>query len=97
MSKVINMKKIQEKTQIPSECVFLIDDRPENIEAVKLAGFSGILVDEKYGIRHDTVDSAKKIIDKCTVTSGSKFYDRHRLRLAIIIAIIILLLILCFL
>ncbi len=51
VSKVLNMKKIQEKTQIPFECVFLIDDRPENIEAVKLAGFSGILVDEKYGIR----------------------------------------------
>ena len=57
-SKVMNMDKIRKREQIDdARCLVLIDDRPENIEAVQEAGYSGILVNERRGIRKKTVDS----------------------------------------
>lgn len=56
-SKVINMQAIQQETRVHPRNIVLLDDRPENIEAVQRMGFAGIQVQEKYGIQKETVQT----------------------------------------
>ena len=49
--KVENMGSIAGRVGVQRRsCVVLVDDRPENIEAVERAGYTGILVNERTGI-----------------------------------------------
>lgn len=65
-SKVKNMHKINKREGIEdSRCLILIDDRPENIKAVEQAGFTGIRVDARRGIRKETVDEAIRRMRSC--------------------------------
>lgn len=62
-SKVINMRKIQHSAGVSDpRNVILIDDRPENVEKVRAAGFRAIEVDASQGIRRDTVDDALRMM-----------------------------------
>ena len=49
-SKVANMHKIQLATGTPRARIMLVDDRPENIRAVRMAGYAGHLVCPEQGI-----------------------------------------------
>tara|TARA_B110001450_G_C17531465_1_gene444822 strand:- start:305 stop:847 length:543 start_codon:yes stop_codon:yes gene_type:complete len=98
-SKVINMDKIRKRERIDdARCLVLIDDRPENIEAVQEAGYSGILVKERRGIRKKTVNKAQRIMRRCLAdqkTRGkcnddSDFIRRLLTRIVIIIGILFL-------
>ena len=72
-SKVTNMEKIRKKAGVDDpRCVLLIDDRPENIDAVEDAGFSGILVNERTGIRRKTVDKAQRLLRRCLADKRSR-------------------------
>lgn len=107
-SKVINMEKIMKMEKIKEKkCVVLIDDRPENIQAVRKAGFSAIKVHEGTGIQKETVDKAHRIINGC-LANHSKMRGvstmhgdncghtrRLLLRLAILAAIVLLLVLFC--
>jgi hypothetical protein len=62
ISKVINMQTIKSITNADPKKIVLIDDRPENILAVRNAGFSAIQVDDKYGVQHNTVREFKHIV-----------------------------------
>lgn len=58
-SKVINMRKIQYSAGVSNpRNVILVDDRPENVQEVRAAGFRAIEVEAARGIRADTVDDA---------------------------------------
>lgn len=85
-SKVINMHRIQKMsgTDDPT-CVMLIDDRPENIEAVHKAGFTAIPVDASTGIQSETVDAAIDVMRRC----NRQCPKRSRVRLVLIGLIII--------
>lgn len=53
------MRKIQRSAGVSNpRNVILVDDRPENVEEVRAAGFSAIEVEAAHGIRADTVDDA---------------------------------------
>lgn len=65
-SKVINMEKIYKHSGIQNKrCAILIDDRPENIKAVENHGYTGILVNDKTGIRKKHVDKIHRIMHEC--------------------------------
>ena len=66
-SKVVNMHTIQKNAAVyHPECVILIDDRPENVDAVREQGFKAIWVDASLGIRRETVDRAIKAMERCS-------------------------------
>ena len=50
------MKRIQHVLNLPPHRILLVDDRPENVDAVHRAGFAGLLVDADAGIGVDAVD-----------------------------------------
>lgn len=100
-SKVMNMDKIRKREQIDdARCLVLIDDRPENIEAVQEAGYSGIMVSEHRGIRKKTVDKAQRLMRRCLVDKKARgkcnddfdydFIKRLLTRIVIIIGILFL-------
>lgn len=103
VSKVMNMEKIARRERIDnSKCLVLIDDRPENIEAVKEAGFSAIQVNAHTGIRKRHVNRAQRLLRRCLIDKKSRgtcdanvsddgFLRRVLLRLVIVIAILLLL------
>lgn len=64
-SKVINMNRIQEMSGASKQCTILIDDRPENVDAVIAQGYGGILVDERTGITEKVADVAIQMMDSC--------------------------------
>lgn len=68
--KVKNMRRMQEETGVPSSCCILVDDRPENVFAVRKEGYSGILVDGRKGITRDTLEEIRSSILRCG--EGSK-------------------------
>lgn len=73
VSKVLNMEKIRRREQVDDpRCVVLIDDRPENIKAVRDAGYSAIKVNARTGIRSDTVNSAHRIMRRCLVDQKTR-------------------------
>lgn len=62
-SKVLNMRAIQRSARVAeSRNVILVDDRPENVEEVRRAGFGAIEVDALRGIRSETVDDALRMM-----------------------------------
>lgn len=62
------MRSIQKKANVSnSRCAILIDDRPENNEAVRRARFSAIPVNERTGIRKHTVDKAILKMRECSL------------------------------
>lgn len=63
--KVANMERIAHRAGVSRECAVLVDDRPENVRAVELAGFRGVLVDGRVGITHEVADEVKAILDRC--------------------------------
>ena len=66
-SKVKNMHTIKKMSNVHDpKCVILVDDRPENIKAVEDAGFTGIKVNDRTGIRKKTVDHAIDIMQQCS-------------------------------
>tara|TARA_B110000046_G_scaffold158354_1_gene170281 strand:- start:58 stop:606 length:549 start_codon:yes stop_codon:yes gene_type:complete len=66
VSKVMNMEKIRRREQIDDpRCVVLVDDRAENIKAVRAAGYSAIKVRSRTGIRRGTVNSAQRLVRRC--------------------------------
>ena len=93
-SKVLNMHRIQDLSGASKQCTILIDDRPENIDAVRASGFSGILVDERSGITNSVADHAIRMIDECSkpdcAPSSVGYSRRQFLRLVLIISIILL-------
>lgn len=68
-SKVKNMRAIQAASGAPARCIVLVDDRPENVDAVRAGGFAGVLVDEASGIRKETVEQCLRIVDSCCGSS----------------------------
>ena len=107
VSKVINMEKIRRREGIADpRCVLLIDDRPENIEAVNEAGFTGIKVNAKRGIREDTVDKVQRKLRSClsdkkqrgaaaTPDGACSKVPRLIARIVILLAILVLLHLVC--
>lgn len=93
-SKVLNMHRIQNMSGASKQCTILIDDRPENIDAVRASGFSGILVDEQSGITHGVADNAIRMIDECSNSNSAPSSGGHSrskmLRLALLVVIILL-------
>lgn len=67
-SKVRNMIEIAKAENVEESkraCTLLIDDRPENIKAIKREGFSGILVDASEGITEETVREVQRTFARC--------------------------------
>lgn len=69
-SKVMNMKKIQEKTGLPPRCVILVDDRPENIFGAQLHDFTGVHVDGDSGITEFKAMEVEYYLKKCAAELG---------------------------
>ena len=66
-SKVVNMRTIRAAAGVRDKrCVILIDDRPENNEAVRHAGYSAVQVDARRGIDREAVDRAILALDRCS-------------------------------
>jgi hypothetical protein len=105
-SKVLNMQKIQKSENIDdARCVVLIDDRPENIDAVRDAGFSAVQVDARHGIQKNTVNRAQRLLYDCVNNKRSRgvdandedstYIERLVTRIIILVAIFFLLFLLC--
>lgn len=62
VSKVTNMRLIAARARVRPDQVLLIDDRPENVDAVRAAGFRAMYVDANVGIQRTTVDDALAIL-----------------------------------
>lgn len=93
-SKVLNMRRIQQLSGVENpRCNILVDDRPENIEAVRRHGFSGVLVDERTGIDATAAEATMRILDECAATKGpiGRAKRRSHFRLALIVVILFLL------
>lgn len=70
-SKVSNMLHAQSTSHVDdAKCCVLVDDRPENIRAVRAHGFTGIQVDPMTGIQKDTVDEVSKVMSACARRRG---------------------------
>ena len=70
-NKVKNMRIMQEETRTEDpSCCILVDDRPENVFAVRREGYSGILVDGRKGITRDTLEEIRSSLLRCG--EGSK-------------------------
>lgn len=68
-SKVINMQHIQAQCGIlHPECVVLIDDVAENVDAARSHGFSAVQVDASVGIQQATVNEVIRILEHCGVS-----------------------------
>lgn len=90
-SKVINMQKIAQQAGCPPHQALLIDDRPENIDAVRKAGFRAMYVDASTGIQKQTADDALLLLKSMV---GHRVSSRHRRRrLALLVAFVAVLLI----
>lgn len=95
-SKVKNMEKIQKSAKVrQKKCVVLIDDRPENVSAVRRAQFSAIKVDERTGIRKSTVDKAIDQMRQCAAAESrsrglTSTESKHRVGIALVVIIAIL-------
>ena len=88
-SKVQNMRRMQQMSGVrASRCNVLIDDRPENVDAVRRAGFSAVLVDARTGIDARAAGSAMRLVDEC----ARAHRRRATVRLALIALIVALLL-----
>eukprot|EP00966_Prymnesium_polylepis_P031345 729155-Prymnesium_polylepis.2 len=63
--KVANMEAIAQVAHLQRRhCALLVDDRPENVEAVNRAGFTGILVHARWGI---TPSVAQQVLQRLHV------------------------------
>ena len=95
-AKVKNMHTIQNMSNVADpKCVVLIDDRPENVAAVRRQGFSAIKVSEATGIREQTVNRAIDIMGQCAGASDAPLSQpqssrRTYLRIAIVALIVLL-------
>lgn len=94
-SKVLNMRRIQKLSGVQNpKCNILVDDRPENIEAVRRHGFSGVLVDERTGIDTAATEATMRILDECAsarpaARDGAKRRSRFRLMLVVVILFLV--------
>lgn len=98
-SKTRNMHTIKKNARVADpSCVILIDDRPENIAHVKKNGFTGIQVDDRFGIQKETVDEAIETMHLCaanpnlrgTASPHGTLRRRARLIVAAMIAVLII-------
>jgi beta-phosphoglucomutase-like phosphatase (HAD superfamily) len=64
-AKVANMDTIAEVSGVRRGCALLVDDRPENIAAVRRAGYAGFLVNERTGITQPAAQSIMKHLREC--------------------------------
>ena len=89
LSKVLNMLDMQTRTNVARrECGLLVDDRPENVDAVRAAGFSALLVDESTGIRESTVDSILAHVRACRRHGGNRSHRFLLRMLALLLALV---------
>ena len=64
--KIRNMHRMVEEEGVEKpECAVLIDDRMENIAAVRSHGFTGVLVDPTTGVTDKTVHAVLGRIEHC--------------------------------
>ena len=72
-AKVKNMHTIQGMSNVDNpKCVVLVDDRPENVAAVRRQGFSAIKVSEATGIEKRTVNKAINIMGQCAMKASTQ-------------------------
>ena len=72
-SKLDNMRAIQKKGGVlrPACCV-LVDDRPENVAAVRQAGFGAVLVEAKRGITPGDATAILGALRQCAVEAAAE-------------------------
>ena len=62
-------------------CALLVDDRPENVEAVNRAGYVGVLVDEQTGITRPVVMQVLARLRACAESAdGDAWWSTERSR-----------------
>ena len=75
-SKTDNMGVAASSCSVPRACALLVDDRPENIQAVERAGYTGILVDERRGITsavaRDIMEHLKRCAHEASLPGASR-------------------------
>lgn len=76
-SKVLNMKRIAKLEKMDKKDyhrLVLVDDRPENIDAVKKKGFSGIKVKARSGIDYNTLTQLEAFVEKQSLRTPKHLY-----------------------
>lgn len=76
-SKVANMRHIHTLTGTPAALIMLVDDVSKNVDAVRRAGYAGVLVDSRFGVESRDAD---RILDYFTRQMSR--HARNRVRLS---------------